>query len=299
MSNRSDKALLSLAARALRDELWQRHEGTTLRCHSHLYPFSTDTDGWACVVAHLNRSHPRLEIWLDHYTGVKDRRFWFGFYSPEKSPISFLISHAPTYLRPTREFSWSDIEKAKRSVWRLAKPLKSGEFGRFVFEQYTPRYFYYGAYDRISTNNKANVRLFVRRAASFFEDLVRALPHMKAAEYSQEVYPQFENRQVVRKHLYRERRSALADACKRRDKYRCRVCGIKFEEAYGSLGYLFAEAHHLVPLSKLKGQVERTPDDLVTVCANCHRMLHKMDGTEDDLPRLRRIVRKRKQKNQA
>ena len=121
---------------------------------------------------------------------------------------------------------------------------------------------------------------------------------MKAADHTQEVYPQLENRSVVRKHIYRERRSVLAEACKIRDKYSCRVCGTRFEEAYGQLGRLFAEAHHIVPLSKLKGQVERTPEDLVTVCANCHRMLHRMEGTKDDLPRLRRIVRRRKQVNQ-
>ena len=135
MSNRSDKALLSIAAKALRDELWQRHEGTALRCHSRLYPSSTDTEGWGCPVAHLERRHSRLEIWLDRYTRHNERRFWFGFYSPEKTRINFLISHSPAYLRPKRQFSWSDIEEIKTSVWRLTEPLKSGDFGRSVFEQ--------------------------------------------------------------------------------------------------------------------------------------------------------------------
>jgi len=235
---------------------------------------------------------------LDRYARRNDRHFWFGFYSPEKSRIDYLIANSPTYLRPKREFSWSDIEQIKTSVWLLTKPLKWGDFGRSLFEQYKPRYFYFGIYNRLSISNGDDIRLLARRAAAFFEDVVRSLPHMKAADQIQEVFPQFENRSVVRKHIYRERRSALAEACKIRDKYRCRVCGTKFEEAYGQLGRLFAEAHHIVPLSKLKGQVERTPDDLVTVCANCHRMLHRMEGTEDDLPRLRRVVRKRKQMNQ-
>ena len=60
MTNRNDKALLSLAAKTLRDELRQRHEGTALRCHRRLYPFSTYTDSAALAVAHLDRSHPRL-----------------------------------------------------------------------------------------------------------------------------------------------------------------------------------------------------------------------------------------------
>ena len=36
-----------------------------------------------------------------------------------------------------------------------------------------------------------------------------------------------------------------------------------FEEIYGEFGKEFAEAHHIIPLSKLRGRVERSPDDSV------------------------------------
>lgn len=65
-----------------------------------------------------------------------------------------------------------------------------------------------------------------------------------------------------------------------------------FEDAYGKLGREFAEAHHMIPLSQLRGQVRSRMEHLTTVCANCHRMLHRMDGKREDVRKLRLIVRR-------
>ena len=53
----------------------------------------------------------------------------------------------------------------------------------------------------------------------------------------------------------------------------------------------FAEAHHLRPLSKKRAKEKTRLEDLVTVCSNCHRMLHQMRGREHDLDELRRLWR--------
>jgi len=65
-----------------------------------------------------------------------------------------------------------------------------------------------------------------------------------------------------------------------------------FEDAYGKLGREFAEAHHMIPLSQLRGQVRSRMEHLTAVCANCHRMLHRMDGKREDVRKLRLIVRR-------
>jgi predicted HNH restriction endonuclease len=97
-------------------------------------------------------------------------------------------------------------------------------------------------------------------------------------------------------HLQRERSRLLATERKILDNYECQVCGLRFEELYGKLGADFAEAHHRVPLHKLGANVRTTLDDLITVCANCHRMLHRMEGNYDDVAELRAIVHKNKAK---
>lgn len=56
----------------------------------------------------------------------------------------------------------------------------------------------------------------------------------------------------------------------------CEVCEFDFHETYSTLGKRFIECHHLVPLSSLQGIQKKTENaDLILVCSNCHRMVHR------------------------
>ena len=59
--------------------------------------------------------------------------------------------------------------------------------------------------------------------------------------------------------------------------YKCQVCNFDFELQYGSWGKEFAEVHHIIPLSELKGKEQNTnpKTDLSVLCSNCHRMIHR------------------------
>lgn len=93
-----------------------------------------------------------------------------------------------------------------------------------------------------------------------------------------------EGRRIERLHQYRERdsrvvRQAKQDYAKRNGGVLpCEVCGFDFYEIYGELGTSYIEAHHTLPLSDLdEGQVRDTQiSDFTFVCANCHRMLHRI-----------------------
>jgi hypothetical protein len=64
----------------------------------------------------------------------------------------------------------------------------------------------------------------------------------------------------------------------------CEVCHLSFEEVYPSfLGTDFIEVHHIVPLSAASGVVRTTLADLILVCANCHRMIHRSIDCENNL----------------
>ena len=55
----------------------------------------------------------------------------------------------------------------------------------------------------------------------------------------------------------------------------CMACGFNFEEFYGTAGKDFIEVHHVVPLSEA-GRTETHPaTDLIVLCANCHRIIHR------------------------
>jgi predicted HNH restriction endonuclease len=56
----------------------------------------------------------------------------------------------------------------------------------------------------------------------------------------------------------------------------CVACGFNFEEMYGERGKEFIEVHHVKPLSTLESEMIIDPKkDLVPLCSNCHRMVHR------------------------
>ncbi|WP_318615295.1 EVE domain-containing protein [Sporosarcina sp. YIM B06819] len=56
----------------------------------------------------------------------------------------------------------------------------------------------------------------------------------------------------------------------------CYACDFNFEDVYGERGKDFIEVHHIKPLSTLEEAAEINPDtDLIPLCANCHRMVHR------------------------
>jgi 5-methylcytosine-specific restriction enzyme A len=81
----------------------------------------------------------------------------------------------------------------------------------------------------------------------------------------------------LREHKRIERNRKLAHRAKLAQGYVCKACGFDFESKYGGIGREFIEAHHLTPLSELKGQ-RLTLDpkkDFTVLCSNCHRMIHR------------------------
>jgi 5-methylcytosine-specific restriction enzyme A len=56
----------------------------------------------------------------------------------------------------------------------------------------------------------------------------------------------------------------------------CSVCGFDFESRYGERGKGYIEIHHTKPLSSDDDEVIIDPKtDLIPVCSNCHRMIHR------------------------
>ena len=75
---------------------------------------------------------------------------------------------------------------------------------------------------------------------------------------------------------------------------RCMVCDFDFEEAYGELGKDFIEVHHTKPLHSLEHEVEVNPEeDLVCLCSNCHRMIHRRRDKIMTVEELRELMQER------
>jgi 5-methylcytosine-specific restriction endonuclease McrA len=287
---RQDRGWLLKTATVLANRLKLEGKGTQLHIRIASRANTTNTDGWYVVIGNLGKNQPRLELWLDRFSGYPGRKFWAGFYSKRPQQITSITRRVSRKLWPVRTLGSKDLTHKGPEI--LNEPLKRSEFNAPILEKYSRGYTYYGIYDPTRKSSTQVNTHFCTRVLAFFQDVARVLPHASAEDEHREVFPQYENRKRVASHLQRERSRLLAAERKIPDNYKCRVCGLRFEDVYGEVGIGFAEAHHLVPLGQLKGQTRTRIEDLATVCANCHRMLHRMEGKRDDIQNLKAIVRR-------
>ena len=286
--SRQDRAYLLATAQAVALRLSSEEPRIRVRVPTTVSP--TDTDGWYAILGDLGKPGLRLEVWFDRFTGYPGRKLWSGFYSSKQPKLANVTKRVDQELRPVRTVGNNDTSEDRYRMLNVRLPRS--QFNAPILEKYNKGYTYYGIYDPTPrVLQRANFH-FCGRATAFFLDVIECLPTAPAADERQGIYPRYENRKHVVSHLQRDRSRFLANKCKIRDSYKCRVCGHLFETVYGNLGVGFAEAHHLVPLSQLRDNVRTRLSDLVTVCSNCHRMLHLMRGKRDDVTKLRAVVRR-------
>jgi 5-methylcytosine-specific restriction enzyme A len=85
-----------------------------------------------------------------------------------------------------------------------------------------------------------------------------------------------EGRKSLREHLIRERDAGLIRKFKNGLRsYKCFICNFDFEENYRTIGKAFIEAHHVSPIGSRDEESVTRVNDLIAVCSNCHRMLHR------------------------
>lgn len=93
------------------------------------------------------------------------------------------------------------------------------------------------------------------------------------------VYPEGRINYAI--HKERERNQTLVKEVKKISREQnggrliCQTCGFDFYEFYGERGRDYAEAHHILPVSQMEANHETRIEDMIIVCSNCHRMLHR------------------------
>lgn len=89
-----------------------------------------------------------------------------------------------------------------------------------------------------------------------------------------------EGKKVLRQHILRERNPKVTIEAKKRfiqvhGRLFCEACGFDFEKKYGSLGKDFIEGHHTIPISQMETGDMTKIEDIVMLCSNCHKMIHR------------------------
>lgn len=73
----------------------------------------------------------------------------------------------------------------------------------------------------------------------------------------------------------------------------CAICEFNFEEFYGAHGRGFIEVHHINPISTFEEKRIVDPrTELIPVCPNCHRMLHRKKSEILSIEELRNLIKK-------
>jgi putative restriction endonuclease len=72
----------------------------------------------------------------------------------------------------------------------------------------------------------------------------------------------------------------------------CKACGFDFEKAYGAHAKGFIHVHHVLPISEFGGGKVVNPEtDLITLCANCHAVIHRKRDATLSVDELKRMLR--------
>ncbi len=89
-----------------------------------------------------------------------------------------------------------------------------------------------------------------------------------------------EGKLKLKTHIYRERNQKVIQIAKNKFKEKhgqlyCEACGFDFHKFYGKIGEDYIEGHHSIPVSELKEGDKTKPEDIVLLCSNCHKMVHR------------------------
>jgi predicted HNH restriction endonuclease len=98
----------------------------------------------------------------------------------------------------------------------------------------------------------------------------------------------------LRQHYARERNRAIIESRRRQfaaangGRVFCELCGFSFAEHYPQhLAGGFIEVHHIEPLASRAVARRTLLTELMLVCSNCHRMIHRTSDAEGNLEVLR------------
>jgi hypothetical protein len=254
-------------------------ENVVLIPPSHLRAIEGDADGWYVELGRVRGDRGSgLQLWLDRWPRTPTRKVWFGYKGTREDQIK-IAAHAgtpefgPATILSDGAFRFDPEQAATLLTSRLSA------FGRPVAERYSDTWSFYGVYLRRTPDfARQPPERIVNRSALFLERVGLAIAGQIVAPNGGHDNA-IEGHPLYRQHIIRERCAALARQAKIRDGYTCRICGINFEQLYGVVGHAFAEAHHIVPLNLLKRPRRTVVGDLISVCANCHRMLHRLPAT--------------------
>lgn len=296
MASLRDRKYLVALSELVIERLGQNHLGKPFILNRKPEIRKTYSDGWNAIVGRVGGYDCRAEVWLDRFSGHSQRKVYYGIHSWKIEHVKDVVKHVKKDMGEHLIVTNENVTK-QNGFTKILKKLAKAKFGYPILEIYektTEDYEegMYGLYELNKTGLQQNeVDRLVERIEDFIRTIVESLPESEKAKQDNLNYAGIENRKAVVSHIHRERKGHLATLRKQHDNCICQICSFNYQDIYGKLGANFAEAHHRIPLNKLSKKTNTKIEDLITVCSNCHRMLHRMNGDKGDINRLKKIIK--------
>lgn len=176
-------------------------------------------------------------------------------------------------LKNARDAYDSHMIESTRIGWRDKKgnPSPLDEPAQRIFEKYSSK-------SQVETWNEIKewANLKIKDLGKEIEDLIA----IQQVEEHQIVKSKTEGGKKVIISFRYERNPTLRNQAFKIHGYDCAICGFSFSKVYGEWGKGFAEVHHIQPFSD-SGELKKETNpktDLIVLCANCHRMIHRKRG---------------------
>jgi len=134
--------------------------------------------------------------------------------------------------------------------------------------------------DSITYNKKADIFISIDGIGKGHWGLRDFEPNTTNVDVTEDDAGFPEGKKKLKQHICRERNAKVIYLAKKRYKEEygqiiCEICGFSFEQTYGNIGINFIEGHHILPVSEIPEGYRTKTEDIVLLCSNCHRMIHR------------------------
>lgn len=250
----------------------------------------TNSYGYYTKLLKLKHIDGAIYLWIDNYVNHSRPKLSISYYNKSIEPI-LRIAKRLQNLDSTLKLNLTWLTNAKPNEFILRKPLSLKYFNKFIIENFeNENYLTVVLADNL--NSSLNQKELVKNVVKFINILTGMILITSTKKAINGRVR--ENDKILATHIRRERNLKYRADRKIKDNYICQVCRFNRTRTLGPLGSAALEVHHLTPLSHSEKHVYTGINDLITVCANCHKMIHKMGGSKKAFNLLKdRINRKR------
>ena len=223
-------------------------------------------------------TQPPVELNVNNWNAAY--RLFYDTLSQGRSILSFEHS-----LKNARDSYDSVLGNSTRTGWRDSNksPKKLEKIALEIFEKYR---------NVEKTLIWEEIKIYANYNFSISEIVVNDLISIQESETDEPIMSKSEGKKKIITSYKYERNLKLRTSAIDIHGENCMICGFNFEKFYGEWGRGFIEVHHSISLSTYEQEKMTNPkEDLIVLCANCHRMVHRKKGITLTLEELKQKIK--------